>query len=99
MIMLVVASVIALGRGGAVQLSSNWSDRHTGLSTSIVRQIFDGVCIGMLGLTGFECEFFYQKPTAQRLILRRCTRLYSKAERKSLPQSSSQLAFVHTRAK
>jgi len=61
MTMLVVASTIAWGRGGTAQLSANWSNGHTELSTAaIVRQVFNGVCLGMLGLTGFECESFYQ---------------------------------------
>ncbi|OJA13239.1 hypothetical protein AZE42_12534 [Rhizopogon vesiculosus] len=60
MTMLIVASVIAWGRGGSAQLSSNWSDGHTGLSpAAIARQIFNGVCLGMLGLTGFECGSFH----------------------------------------
>lgn len=64
MAMLIVASTIALGRGGTAQLSANWSNGHTGLTTTaIARQLFNGVCIGMLGLTGFECESFYRQST------------------------------------
>ncbi|KAG2134799.1 amino acid permease-domain-containing protein [Suillus clintonianus] len=60
MLMLTVASVIAWGRGGTAQLSSNWSLGHVGLSpAAIARQVFNGVCIGMLGLTGFECAPAY----------------------------------------
>ncbi|KAG1819188.1 amino acid permease-domain-containing protein [Suillus subaureus] len=60
MIMLIVASVVAWGRGGMAQLSSNWSLRHVGLSpAAIARQVFNGICLGMLGLTGFECAPSY----------------------------------------
>ncbi|KAG1757388.1 amino acid permease-domain-containing protein [Suillus lakei] len=60
MITLIVASAIAWGRAGTAQLSSNWSLGHVGLSpAAIARQLFNGVCIGMLGLTGFECAPAY----------------------------------------
>ncbi|KAG1859294.1 amino acid permease-domain-containing protein [Suillus subluteus] len=60
MIMLIVASVIAWGRGGMAQLSSNWSLGHVGLSPAVIaRQVFNGICLGMLGLTGFECAPAY----------------------------------------
>jgi amino acid transporter len=82
MAMLIVTSTIALGRSGTAQLSANWSNGHTGLSTvAIARQVFNGVCIRMLGLTGFECESFYQQSTVfPCLIPPRCTRIYSKDE-------------------
>ncbi|KAG1872974.1 amino acid permease-domain-containing protein [Suillus subalutaceus] len=60
MIILIVASVIAWGRGGMAQLSSNWLLGHAGLSpAAIARQVFNGICLGMLGLTGFECAPAY----------------------------------------
>lgn len=60
MFALIVASFIAWGRGGMAQLSSNWSLGHVGLSpAAIARQVFNGICIGMLGLTGFECAPAY----------------------------------------
>lgn len=66
MITLIVASVIAWGRGGMAQLSSNWSLGHVGLSpAAIARQVFNGVCLGMLGLTGFECAPAYTSKMKQ----------------------------------
>ncbi|KAG1737589.1 amino acid permease-domain-containing protein [Suillus paluster] len=60
MIMLIIASAIAWGRAGLAQLGSNWSLGQVGLSpTVIARQVFNGICIGMLGLTGFECAPAY----------------------------------------
>jgi hypothetical protein len=59
MLVLMVASTVAWGREGNEQLSQNWSIGQKSCSSSgcIVRQVFYGVCIGMLGLTGFECLF------------------------------------------
>jgi amino acid transporter len=97
MVMLIVASVIAWGRGGMAQLSSNWTLGHVGLSpAATARQVFNGVCIGMLGLTGFECECFDLKSTAY-IIQHRRTRVYFKDEAELLSQSSAQLAYICTR--
>ncbi|KAG2058114.1 hypothetical protein BDR06DRAFT_1018740 [Suillus hirtellus] len=66
MTMLIVASVIGWGRDGMAQFRSNWSLGHVGLSpAAIARQVFNGVCIGMLGLTGFECAPSYTSKMKQ----------------------------------
>jgi hypothetical protein len=42
-----------------LQLRENWTlgmQRSSSLR-AILREIFNGICIGMLGLTGFECEY------------------------------------------
>ncbi|KAI0790136.1 amino acid permease-domain-containing protein [Irpex lacteus] len=56
MLTLFIASAVAWGRQGNSQISQNW---HIGLRTlsasQIAHQVFNGVCIGILGLTGFEC--------------------------------------------
>ena len=98
MIMLIVASVVAWGTAGTAQLSSNWSLGRAGLSpAAVARQVFNGVCIGMLGLTGFECECFYQQLSVlQRIIPHRCTRIYSKDEARLLSKGSAQPAFIRT---
>lgn len=96
MITLIVASVIAWGRGGMAQLSSNWTLGHVGLSPAgIARQVFNGICIGMLGLTGFECECFDLQLTVY-IIQHRCTRIYIKDEAELLSQGSAQLAYICT---
>ena len=57
MAVLFVASVVAWAQRGNGQIRQNWEDgRHNLSSHGTARQIFDGVCIGVLGLTGFECQ-------------------------------------------
>lgn len=58
MIILIIASVIHWGGIGNSQLKANWNLGRvsTGTSTAIVsHQMYYGICLGMLGLTGFEC--------------------------------------------
>lgn len=56
MIALFIASIIAWSKNGNAQIRQNWEDGRRGTSAaSVAREIFNGVCIGVLGLTGFEC--------------------------------------------
>lgn len=55
MVVLIVASTVAWARAGNTQLRENWIAGQAPSSLGIARQIFNGICIGMLGLTGFEC--------------------------------------------
>lgn len=56
MVALMVASVYAWARAGNAQIGANWtSERACSSTTCVLRQIFNGVCLGVLGLTGFEC--------------------------------------------
>lgn len=56
MIVLFVASICAWSHMGNTQIRQNWHDGRQNLSLGgIARQIFNGICIGVLGLTGFEC--------------------------------------------
>jgi amino acid transporter len=48
-----VYSVISWAHIGQQQLRANW---HPPSAAQSIHDIFNGVCIGMLGLTGFECE-------------------------------------------
>jgi hypothetical protein len=59
MAVLMVMSVVAWGRSGNRQIGDNWNRGRATctLAGCIVHQIFNGVCLGMLGLTGFECTF------------------------------------------
>lgn len=59
MLVLWTASAISWGRHGSQLLKDNWAAGQAGSSASIVHQIFNGICIGMLGLTGFECTPAY----------------------------------------
>ena len=61
MVMLIIASAVYWGRVGNGQLKTNWHNGRANSDTSITsvaRQIYYGICLGMLGLTGFECMFF-----------------------------------------
>ena len=58
MIVLFVASIVGWARLGNEQLRSNWDTGRRMASTGIARQIFNGACVGVLGLTGFECKAF-----------------------------------------
>ncbi|KAF8606430.1 hypothetical protein BDV93DRAFT_594682 [Ceratobasidium sp. AG-I] len=55
---LMIAAAVAWARNGMDVLRSNWELRPTG-SSGIARSIFNGVCIGFLGVTGFECTPSY----------------------------------------
>ncbi|KAG6337018.1 hypothetical protein ID866_2078 [Astraeus odoratus] len=72
---LFVASFVTWGSHGSSQLWANWvAGRATQASpVGILRQIFDGVCVGMLGLTGFECAPAYtakMRPGSYPTVLR-----------------------------
>lgn len=59
MIVLIITTSIHWGQIGTQQLSTNWAlgRSRTGTDVSaIAKQIFYGICLGMLGLTGFECK-------------------------------------------
>ncbi|KAF8152993.1 amino acid permease-domain-containing protein [Crassisporium funariophilum] len=75
MVMLIIASSIHWGQIGTAQLKSNWhQDRASHPSArSVAKQIYYGICLGMLGLTGFECTPSYIsriKPGKFPLVLR-----------------------------
>ncbi|KAG8216086.1 amino acid permease-domain-containing protein [Butyriboletus roseoflavus] len=61
MLGLSIASILAWAFAGTLQLRENWVIGQAGLSSpaAILKQAFNGVCIGMLGLTGFECAPAY----------------------------------------
>jgi hypothetical protein len=73
MLTLAVASVVAWGRAGNAQLRENWIAGQAISAPEIAHQIFNGICLGMLGLTGFECVPAYVariKPGRFPLVLR-----------------------------
>ena len=73
MLVLATASIVAWGRGGNAQLRDNWAAGQAISARNVAKQIFDGICIGMLGLTGFECVPAYVariKPARFPLVLR-----------------------------
>lgn len=74
MTVLFIASIIAWAKRGNTQIKENWEEGRMNFSTQpTARQIFNGVCIGVLGLTGFECVPSYAaciKPGRFRLVLR-----------------------------
>jgi amino acid transporter len=53
MLMLVVASIIHWAKEGNEIVSANWQTGPSG-SSGISQSIFNGICIGLLGVTGFE---------------------------------------------
>jgi amino acid transporter len=53
MFTLIVACVIHWVRDGNGVISENWKTGPSG-SSGIARAIFNGICIGLLGVTGFE---------------------------------------------
>ncbi|KAH7928884.1 hypothetical protein BV22DRAFT_1030277 [Leucogyrophana mollusca] len=59
MMVLIVASVIAWAQLGTSQLRENWVAGQAPSLSAAVHEVFNGVCIGMLGLTGFECAPAY----------------------------------------
>ncbi|TDL27804.1 hypothetical protein BD410DRAFT_893978 [Rickenella mellea] len=55
MTILCVTTLVAWMRAGNSQLHDNWISAQPGSASAVARQVFNGICIGMLGLTGFEC--------------------------------------------
>ncbi|KAH8102672.1 amino acid permease-domain-containing protein [Cristinia sonorae] len=56
MIVMFIAAIIAWAKSGNGLLKENWETGRTyAPPQSIGQQIFNGFCIGVLGLTGFEC--------------------------------------------
>ncbi|KAJ7652948.1 AAAP amino acid permease [Mycena rosella] len=62
-----IATMVALGLAGSVhwaqsgnaQLRRNWTEGQAPTGAAIARQLFNGFCLGMLGLTGIECSPSY----------------------------------------
>lgn len=56
MLAVFLASIVAWGRRGNSQLRENWVEGRGSMTTAaMVKEVFNGICIGVLGLTGFEC--------------------------------------------
>ncbi|KAJ7775998.1 amino acid permease-domain-containing protein [Mycena maculata] len=54
-----VASSVHWAQTGNAQLKRNWIDGQAPSPTAVARQLFNGFCLGMLGLTGIECTPSY----------------------------------------
>ena len=60
MAVLIVAGIVFWARQGSAILSDNWHNADLLLNgKSVARALFDGICIGFVGLTGFECAPSY----------------------------------------
>lgn len=55
MAVLMICSSVHWGKIGTTQLKENWQIGQAPSSSAVASQIFNGFCLGMLGLTGFEC--------------------------------------------
>lgn len=58
MVALILAALVAWIRNGNSIIHENWTAEQHGNPAGMLRQIFNGVCLGMLGMTGFECMQF-----------------------------------------
>ncbi|KAF9260746.1 AAAP amino acid permease [Marasmius fiardii PR-910] len=73
MFALTIAGIVQWGRVGNTQISANWHAVPVTSAGGVVRQLFKGFCLGVLGLTGFECVPSYVghiKPGRLPLVLR-----------------------------
>ncbi|KAG6905908.1 hypothetical protein DXG01_016979 [Tephrocybe rancida] len=59
MMVLIVTSLVHLGRTGSKQLRENWHSVPISSPSTVAHDIFFGICLGMLGLIGFECTPSY----------------------------------------
>ncbi|KAG6917339.1 hypothetical protein DXG01_002910 [Tephrocybe rancida] len=59
MLVLIISSCVYWGKTGSKQLMDNWHSGSAHSPSSVAHEIFNGVCLGMLGLTGFECTPSY----------------------------------------
>lgn len=55
MTVLVITAIVHWARTGNEVIAQNWHDDPASGAGALFRSIFFGVCIGLLGLTGFEC--------------------------------------------
>ncbi|KZP00412.1 hypothetical protein CALVIDRAFT_533426 [Calocera viscosa TUFC12733] len=72
MIALMLAATVSWAQHGSSILLYNWSTRPTSAAQT-ARAIFNGICIGFLGVTGFECTPTYierVQPTVFPSVLR-----------------------------
>lgn len=51
MLILMIGSMVSWGRNGSTILLDNWNLRPRG-GAAIAKAIFNGVCVGFLGVTG-----------------------------------------------
>ncbi|KAF8888797.1 amino acid permease-domain-containing protein [Infundibulicybe gibba] len=73
MLALIIASMVQWKKIGNEQLEINWQLGKATTSGAAIRSVFNGFCLGMLGLTGFECIPAYIariKPGKYPLVLR-----------------------------
>ncbi|KAJ7106514.1 amino acid permease-domain-containing protein [Mycena epipterygia] len=56
---LAIAAAVHWARTGNAQLQTNWATGQAPSGAAVARQLFDGFCLGMLGLTGIECTPSY----------------------------------------
>ncbi|KAK7040709.1 hypothetical protein VNI00_009615 [Paramarasmius palmivorus] len=73
LVALMVAAFVHWSAIGNSQIKANWDAGSAHSGTTIARQIFNGFCLGVLGLTGFECVPAYIariKPGRLSLVLR-----------------------------
>ncbi|KAH8112836.1 amino acid permease-domain-containing protein [Phellopilus nigrolimitatus] len=56
MVALTLAALVAWIRDGNDIVHENWTSGQPGSPSGILRQVFNGVCLGMIGMTGFECS-------------------------------------------
>lgn len=56
-----ITAVVHWARTGNAQLQQNWVEGQAPSRSAIARQLFNGFCLGVLGLTGIECAS--SKPT------------------------------------
>ncbi|RDB17279.1 hypothetical protein Hypma_001728 [Hypsizygus marmoreus] len=59
MVVLIICSIVHLSKTGISQLRENWEVGQAPSASAVAREIFNGFCLGMLGLTGFECAPSY----------------------------------------
>ncbi|KAE9388572.1 hypothetical protein BT96DRAFT_1073353 [Gymnopus androsaceus JB14] len=55
MAIVVIAGFVQWTRIGNAQITQNWHDGKASSAAEIAKEIFNGFCLGMLSLTGFEC--------------------------------------------
>jgi hypothetical protein len=57
MVILMVCSLIAWGRNGSSVLIANWTSSVAQWDggKGAPRAVFNGICVGFLGVTGVEC--------------------------------------------
>ncbi|KAL4267203.1 hypothetical protein AB1N83_003056 [Pleurotus pulmonarius] len=95
MVVLMIAAAVHWAHTGNELLRENWNAGKASSSSGVARQIFNGVCLGVLGLTGFETTPSYVAKTKTNVFPLVLRNLHYPAIVLNVILMTSVLAIIH----